>query len=623
MLSVNNFVVTKLTTPVAFAAALLLPLLGAAQTIGSFSPATGPTGTTITILGSGLANAKSVLLNGQSLAINTLTNTASSLTVTVPVAASTGKLVVTTASGAVVSATQFGVTRSTSGVTFPQQTTKGSSFNSIKVAAATDATVKTNYGGTNGATPVYYSTPTIADLTGAGRTDLLIGNANGNIEYWPQLAVGSSSFAKSGNLKLSSGTDIRVADFAKPTVADIDGNGLLDLLVGTGDNQRIARFEQAGAGLLTFTSKGNIQLAAGGDLVTGSQFPRPAITDLDGNGKLDMLIGDYSGLMKRYEASTVGGTTFVADAGNIQADGANIKADGAAANGTAKPLVFDLDGNGLLDFVVGSQLGAITRYEQSARYSLTFTSKGNLTTNGSTAVNMGSTGNAEGGFAAPIITDINNDGRLDMLIGNQNGTIYLYTQSQQTPLSASPLPVVLTTFTGQATSAGSLLSWATATELNSARFDIERSADGQVFAQVGSVAAAGTSQAAHSYQYLDAAAPAGPSYYRLRQLDQDGTSAYSPTVVVSRTSNLSRTAQPLAFPSPFTDALQVALPGADAPQAATVALLTLEGRTVYSRAVQLGTTPQALADLPALAPGLYVLRTTTAAGTTSQRVSRN
>ncbi|RZL14791.1 MAG: hypothetical protein EOO62_04515, partial [Hymenobacter sp.] len=390
-----------------------------------------------------------------------------------------------------------------------------------------------------------------------------------------------------------------------------------------GDNQRIARFEQTTAGAITFTAKGNIQLAAGGDLVTGAQFPRPAITDLDGDGRLDMLIGDYSGLMKRYEASTVGGTTFVADAGNMQADGANIKADGTAANGTAKPLVFDLDGNGLLDFVVGSQLGAVTRYEQTARYSLTFTSKGNVTTNGTTAVNMGSTGNAEGGYAAPIITDINNDGRLDMLIGDANGTIYLYTQSQQTALSTSPLPVVLSAFSGQATEGGSLLNWATATELNSARFDIERSADGQTFAQVGSVAAAGTSGTARRYQYLDAVAPAGSTYYRLHQVDQYGTSAYSPVVVVNRASSNLTTAKPLAFPSPFTDALQVALPGADAPQAANVALLTLDGRTVYSRAVQLGTTPQALADLPALAPGLYVLRTTTAAGTTSQRVSRN
>ncbi|WP_254244302.1 FG-GAP-like repeat-containing protein [Hymenobacter sp. BRD128] len=591
--------------------------MSSAQYIGSFQPQTGPAGTSILITGSGFTGTNSVMLNGQSLKITA--NTATSLTVTVPVAASTGKLVVTTGSGYVVTGAQFGVTRSTSGVTFPQQTAKGASFNAIKVAVATNSTVVTAYGNA-----AYYSTPTIADLTSAGRTDLLIGNANGNIEYWPQSAVGSTTFSKTGNLKLASGTDIRVADFAKPTVADIDGNGLLDMLVGTGDDKRIARFEQTTAGAITFNSLGTLKLTSGADLSTGNNFPRPAITDLDGNGKLDLLIGDYSGLLKRYEASAVNAATFVADAGNVQADGANIKADGAAANGTAKPLIFDMDGNGLLDMVMGSQLGAITRYEQSARYATTFTSKGNLTTDGTTAINMGTSGNAEGGFAAPIITDINNDGRLDMLIGDMNGTIYLYTQAQQAALTVSPLPVQLTSFGGQSTSTGNQLSWATASEVNSARFEVQRSLDGTTYATLASVAAAGTTIIAHSYQYLDATAPAGPGYYRLRQVDLDGASAYSPVVVLtSAGAGSSARATPLAFPVPFTDALSVALPGSDVPQAATVTLLTLDGRTVYSRRLALSAAPQALAELPTLASGLYLLRTTTAAGTTTQRISRN
>ena len=606
MLLSTNTLLAKVSRQIAFVALLGLPLLSEAQTITSFTPNSGPVGTSVLITGTGLTNVKSVLLNGQALKI---TNASlGTVTVTIPVAASTGKLVLTvgTTTGgtsATVSGSQFGVTRSTSGLTFSQQTTKGASFSNIKVATSASG---------------FYSTPVVADLTGKGRADLLIGNGNGNIEYWQQNTLNGDTYTKVGNLKLTSntGTDIKVTNFAKPTVADIDGDGLLDLLVGTGTSRRIARFEQTAANATSFNQVANLQ-AAGADLQTGDNYPRPTIADLDGNGKLDLLVGDLSGVIKRYEASTLNGTTFTA-LGNVQVDGADLKVDG-----TSKPLLFDLDGNGLLDFIVGSQAGAVTRYEQTARYAATFTSRGNLLAAGATPVNMGTAGNNEGGYAAPTITDLDGDGRLDLLVGNANGTIYRFEQAQQAALAVSPLPVKLTSFGTQNASAGALLNWATASELNSASFEVQRSLDGASFATVGSVAAAGTSATPRSYQYLDAAAPAGTSYYRLRQVDLDGTVAYSPVVVLARPAAGSAAAKPLAFPVPFTDALSVALPGADAPQAATVALLTLDGRTVYSRTLALSAAPQALDGLPTLAPGIYVLRTTTAAGSTTQRISRN
>ena len=108
-------------------------------------------------------------------------------------------------------------------------------------------------------------------------------------------------------------------------------------------------------------------------------------------------------------------------------------------------------------------------------------------------------------------------------------------------------------------------------------------------------------------------------YYRLRQVDFDGTTAYSGIVA------LSRATAPLgavtAYPNPFTNELLVALPSGLAPQSATVTLTSVAGTTVYSATLSLSGQPQALPALPALQPGMYVLRLTTAAGTTTQRVS--
>jgi hypothetical protein len=112
---------------------------------------------------------------------------------------------------------------------------------------------------------------------------------------------------------------------------------------------------------------------------------------------------------------------------------------------------------------------------------------------------------------------------------------------------ATPLPVQLASFTAQAQGPAVALAWATATELSAARFEVERSLDNLAFERVGQVAAAGTSSMPRAYKYLDAALPAGATalYYRLRQVDQDGTATYSPVRVVAVAAG-----EPLLYPNP-------------------------------------------------------------------------
>ena len=97
-------------------------------------------------------------------------------------------------------------------------------------------------------------------------------------------------------------------------------------------------------------------------------------------------------------------------------------------------------------------------------------------------------------------------------------------------IGAQPLPVELVAFVAEAQGQAARLSWSTASEKNSARFEVERSADGRRFGRIGEVAAQGSSTTAVAYSYLDreAAQVAGLVYYRLRQVDQDGTFSYSP-----------------------------------------------------------------------------------------------
>ncbi|WP_165903863.1 T9SS type A sorting domain-containing protein [Hymenobacter gummosus] len=111
---------------------------------------------------------------------------------------------------------------------------------------------------------------------------------------------------------------------------------------------------------------------------------------------------------------------------------------------------------------------------------------------------------------------------------------------------------------------------------------------------------------------------AASRYYRLRQVDRDGSTEYSPVVAVTVAG--AAAASCTAYPNPFADELYVALPAGTEPQPATAVLTTLTGQPVLSAPLQPQAAPQRL-SLPGLAPGIYVLRLTTAAGTTTQRIS--
>jgi alpha-tubulin suppressor-like RCC1 family protein len=158
---------------------------------------------------------------------------------------------------------------------------------------------------------------------------------------------------------------------------------------------------------------------------------------------------------------------------------------------------------------------------------------------------------------------------------------------------AGPLPVVLTRFEAQRTGAAtSALTWATASETGNLGFRVEKSADGLAFAALGFVAGTGSSSATHTYAFTDAQAT-GLSYYRLAQLDQDGTVTYSPMqVVAGAVTSLT------LVPNPSRGPVQVVgLPvGA-----------TLEVYDALGRVVRPTTTALDVAGLPA---GVYVVRAT-------------
>ncbi len=95
----------------------------------------------------------------------------------------------------------------------------------------------------------------------------------------------------------------------------------------------------------------------------------------------------------------------------------------------------------------------------------------------------------------------------------------------------NPLPVTWLYFAGRTEKNDHILEWATASEMNTDRYVLERSFDGRMWTEVNSVTAAGNSNQRLEYSYVDKDVPTGRVYYRLVQYDFDGKRNMAPNIV--------------------------------------------------------------------------------------------
>lgn len=114
----------------------------------------------------------------------------------------------------------------------------------------------------------------------------------------------------------------------------------------------------------------------------------------------------------------------------------------------------------------------------------------------------------------------------------------------------SPLPVDWLEFKGKYIDKSVHLNWSTASEKNADRFEVERSTDGNDFVRIGSVPASGNSTVVNHYAFIDNDASSGSNYYRLRQVDYDGTEDFSNTILVEVKQKIGK-----AYPNPVTQGM--------------------------------------------------------------------
>jgi hypothetical protein len=171
----------------------------------------------------------------------------------------------------------------------------------------------------------------------------------------------------------------------------------------------------------------------------------------------------------------------------------------------------------------------------------------------------------------------------------------------------SPLPVKLVLFEATKNNQTGLLTWQTATEENSDRFEIERSTDGASFTAFGQVKAAGNSTQPIDYTFTDQNPAPGINYYRLKEVDHDGSFHYS-TIRTLLFDEAHNHAGLQVSPNPASNgALYINLAD-QANESVTLSLCDMTGRCVLSRVIHTYSgNNNVILDINTLPSGVYQL----------------
>jgi hypothetical protein len=223
-----------------------------------------------------------------------------------------------------------------------------------------------------------------------------------------------------------------------------------------------------------------------------------------------------------------------------------------------------------------------------------------------------------------ITGDQNDHATFDACPDDQNTTAWSGVQTTlQNYATNIAVPVELVSFNASINLNNVLLNWTTASEINNHGFELQRSIDGINFSTIAFIKGIGTSTVSNRYSYTDGNLSEGKHFYRLNQIDFDGSSYYSNTIEVDIDGILMGFELSQNYPNPFNPSTSFKF-SFDSDDLATLKIYNTLGEEIavlFNEIPKMGTIYSVNFDASNFSSGVYFYRLQQGSRTLSKKMT--